>query len=256
MNASIAPTRSDSASAKERPRRWPIFRPLLALLIFTVVFRHTKADLIVSSWFYDSANGEWPYLNATPCVWLYYGGLYPACALFVGSMIELALGWLRQRPVHLRAGAFLTLAFIIGPGLIVNYGLKGHWGRPRPNQVREFGGDFAFAPVGSPGTLQRHNSSFPSGHAAVAFYLLAPAFSIRPRRLRLARGMMIAGLAFGAVMSVVRVIQGGHFLSDVVWSVAIVYTVSWGLERLIFRNRYRASEPATLPAPEARACAA
>ncbi len=222
-------------------------RPLIALLIFTVFFRRSNADLVVSGWFYDTTSHEWWLLNAIPCVWLYNSGTYPAFVLFVGGLVEWIVGMIRRRKTHIRNGAYLMLVFVIGPGLIVNFGLKGHWGRPRPNQVREFGGEFAFAPVGSPGTLGRHNSSFPSGHAAVAFYLIAPAFTVRPQRKLVARGLMGIGLTFGFAMAVVRVVQGGHFLSDVVWSAAIVYLVAWGLERVIYRERSPARMTTAVP---------
>lgn len=247
MNSSSATTTKKTICASEPWQRWPVYRPLLALLFFTVIFRRTNADLIVSSWFYDSTTHDWWLLNAGPCVWLYNSGTYPAFALFVGGLVEWIVGLFRQRKTHIRSGAYLMLVFAIGPGLIVNLGLKDHWGRPRPNQVREFDGNFAFAPVGSPGTLDRHNSSFPSGHAAVAFYLIAPAFTVRPQRKLVARGLMATGLAFGFAMAVVRVVQGGHFLSDVVWSAAIVYLVAWGLERVMYRERYAARMTTAMP---------
>ena len=145
----------------------------------------------------------------------------------------LAVGRWRHRPVEYRAGLFLTLLFIIGPGLIVNHGFKNHWGRPRPHQVQEFDGQHAFVPVGSPGPLQQHNSSFPSGHAAVAFYLMGPGFIVHAHRRRLSQSLIFGGLLFGGVMALVRVIQGGHFVSDVLTSAAIVYFTAVILSRCV-----------------------
>src|ERR1700709_2284591 len=45
-----------------------------------------------------------------------------------------------------RALIFLIASLIIGPGLIVNLGLKDHAHRPRPVHVVEFGGDQEFRP--------------------------------------------------------------------------------------------------------------
>ncbi len=214
---------------------WPLIAPAVGLLIFTTFFRWTNADLFVSSLFYNAASHHWPWFFFPGCTLFYRVGTYPAFALFGIGLLLVAVGRTARRWQLYRAGFFLVLLFIIGPGLIVNQGFKNHWGRPRPHQVERFGGLHAFVPVGSPGPLQQHNSSFPSGHAAVAFYLIGPAFLASPRRRGLATGLMIGGLAFGGTMALVRVIQGGHFVSDVVWSAAIVYFTAVALAAVILR---------------------
>lgn len=203
---------------------WPILWPLVGLLAATVLFRNTAIDLTISSWFYDRATQTWPWFYSPWCTFFYRGGTYPAVAIaLLGG--GLLLAGLCQRSVQnwRRAGLFLLVVFGLGPGLIVNYALKEHWGRPRPHQVSEFGGEFAYVPLGTPGPSITHNSSFPSGHAAVAFYLIAPAFVVPAQRPRLANGLLALGSIFGAGMSLTRVMQGGHFASDVLWSAGIVY---------------------------------
>lgn len=100
-----------------------------------------------------------------------------------------------------------------------------------------FDGPHEFVPVLTRSRKQPHNASFPSGHAAVAFFLITPAFLVDRRRPGLARGLFLTGLAFGAAMSAVRVIQGGHFASDVVWSAAIVYFTCVACARVILNPR-------------------
>lgn len=203
---------------------WPIVWPLVVLLAVTFLFRVTPLDLAISAWFYDRATQTWPWFYSPWCTLFYRGGTYPAVALAIsGGGLLLAGLSRRTAPNWRRAGLFLLVVFGLGPGLIVNYTLKEHWGRPRPHQVSEFGGPYDFVPLGTPGPLLSHNSSFPSGHAAVAFYLIAPAFLMTARRPRLANGLLALGLMFGTGMGLTRVIQGGHFASDVVWSAAIVY---------------------------------
>ncbi len=65
--------------------------------------------------------------------------------------------------------------------------------------------------------------SFPSGHASVAFYLASPWFLLRSTRRRAARLWLGAGLAYGGLVSLTRMVQGAHFLSDVLWSWGIVH---------------------------------
>src|SRR5262249_59663963 len=61
------------------------------------------------------------------------------------------------------------LTFLAGPGLIENSTLKQYWGRARPIEIRQFGGDAQFSRAGVPATQCRRNCSFPSGDAAAAF---------------------------------------------------------------------------------------
>ncbi|MDP1796601.1 MAG: phosphatase PAP2 family protein, partial [Planctomycetaceae bacterium] len=196
---------------------------MILIAFFTAVFRWTDADIFISSLFYDHARNQWVWFFNSGCTLFYRGGIYPAVVLCICGGLLLPIGHITRNWTLYRAGWFLLLLFAIGPGLIVNYGFKTHWGRPRPHQIMDFDGLHAFVSVGSPGTLEHHNSSFPSGHAAVAFYLIAPAFLASPQRRGMPTKLMIAGLSYGGVMALVRVVQGGHFVSDVVWSAAIVY---------------------------------
>jgi membrane-associated phospholipid phosphatase len=133
--------------------------------------------------------------------------------------------------LDVRAAAFLLLSLALGPGLLVNAVLKDHWGRARPAQVEEFGGHQRFTPVLVPADQCARNCSFPAGHPAIGFYLVSFAFLVRdPRQRRLAQG---AAIAAGALIGVARMAQGGHFLSDVVFSGLLVYATSWLLYRAI-----------------------
>jgi len=111
-----------------------------------------------------------------------------------------------------RALVFLAATMAIGPGLIVNSGLKSHAHRPRPVHVQEFGGSDEFRPWYRFDGACEKNCAFASGEAAQGFWMVAPA-SLTPPQLRpLAIG---AALLFGAGASGLRLAFGGHFLSDV-----------------------------------------
>lgn len=217
---------------------WPIWWPAAGLLAMSFIFRWTSLDLEISKLFFDRASTQWSWFFSPTCTFFYRSGTYPAfCLVIVGVLLLLAGLVIPEKTDWRKAGVFLVLVICIGPGLIVNYAFKQHWGRPRPHQLAEFGGAHAFTPLGSPGHLATHNSSFPSGHAAVAFYLIAPAFLVHGRRPRLANGLLAMGLAFGTCMSVTRVVQGGHFASDVMWSAGIVYLTCVAMARWILTPR-------------------
>ena len=132
---------------------------------------------------------------------------------------------------------YLLVTLVMGPGLIVETVLKPYWGRARPKDITLFGGDAAYTPPLWMADECARNCGFVSGHAAVAFWVTAYAF-ILPQRWRLPG--LLAGLAFGFAMGLVRIIQGAHFLSDVVFAGGIILAVNTALARLSLDRRARA----------------
>ncbi|WP_181704499.1 phosphatase PAP2 family protein [Chthonobacter rhizosphaerae] len=111
-----------------------------------------------------------------------------------------------------RAALFLVATLALGPGLLVNTILKDNWGRARPRNVVEFGGDLPFT---GPWAMVGHcdsNCSFVSGEASSAIFLLALALVV-PAGWR--KPVAIGTLLFAAALSANRIAFGGHFLSDV-----------------------------------------
>ena len=123
---------------------------------------------------------------------------------------------------------FILLLLALGPGLVVNVLLKDQLGRARPREVVEFGGHHQFTQFWQPGSTGS-NSSFPSGHAAIAFFMIAPWFVLRDNKQIIATGFLVFGLSFGALVGVARILQGGHFVSDVVWAGGLIYLIGGGL---------------------------
>lgn len=132
-----------------------------------------------------------------------------------------------------RALFYLLMVLLIGPGLLVNTVFKDQWGRARPAQVQEFGGNAQFSPAWLPSQQCTRNCAFVCGDASVGFYLLAPAFVWRQRR----RAWLAAGLVAGGLLGLMRIAQGGHFLSDVVFSFYVVYFSAWLLARLFYPEK-------------------
>lgn len=224
-------------------RRWPIFRPLLGLVLMSLVIRWADLDLRVAALFYDRSQQIWPYELAQPWLTIYRQGTLPSFVLAIAGIIVALLGpWILPRPEWRqssdvrRAGLFLFLMLAIGPGLIVNVGFKDLWGRPRPLQCSVFSGEKEFLPVGTWATEPSRNSSFPSGHAAVAFYLIAPAFIVGRNRPGWKAAWLTGGFLYGCGMGLTRVIQGGHFISDVVWAGGMVYFTGVVLAWILLRS--------------------
>lgn len=204
---------------------WAI--PLLALILLTVVVRVTALDWKVTEWIFNFEHGrflppEWALLTYRIAPW-------PGMAIAVGSLILLIVGfrWKIDGRWQRTAG-FFVLTMLIGPGLIVNSIFKDHFGRPRPVQVQEYGGHLQYLPVWEPGHAQPARS-FPCGHASVGFFLMLPFFLWISVNRGLAFAALGLGLFWGGVIGTGRLMQGGHWLSDVLWSAGFVYFTGFAL---------------------------
>jgi membrane-associated PAP2 superfamily phosphatase len=152
----------------------------------------------------------------------------PAFLAVIGKLI-----WPRRRMlIEARAAVFLIATLALGPGLLTNVVLKDHWGRARPIDVRQFGGDYRFTSWWDPRGGCPDNCSFVAGEPSGAFWTLAPAALAGPELLPLAYG---AALAFGVAIGALRIAAGAHFFSDVVFAGVFMYLLIWLIHGLIYR---------------------
>lgn len=190
-------------------------------------------DLAASALFYRP--GEGFFLRDSAWARLTYLGSPLLVRVWVAMLLAAALASLWRRYQGWRRPAlFLLAVLVVGPGLVVTV-LKDHWDRARPNQIVEFGGDRRFTPAWLITDQCEDNCAFVSGHASGAFSLLALAWVFRRQR----RFWLIAGTAWGAHVGLVRMAQGGHFLSDVIFAGFVVYFSADLLARWVF---YRPDE--------------
>lgn len=159
---------------------------------------------------------------------LYVYGIFIGYIPVFLSLLALALSFMN--PVKYIAwrkpATFMVLCMVLGPGLLVNAVLKDHWGRPRPRDVVELGGadTYSQAWIIHP-TAQ--GKSFPCGHCSMGFIMAVPFFFLRYRHKKLAFASVAVGLSMGLLIGIARMMAGGHFLSDVLWSGSIVWGVAW-----------------------------
>lgn len=243
MTASAIPSESLVSETVFRSD-WPFVWPLCATLALTVAILATNADLRVAELMFDRDAGQWTFASNSLLKLVYRYGPLPGVVVGIAAAVVAVVG--RWRPQHRmwgpsrdtqRACVFLALLLALGPGLIINSGFKSMWGRPRPSECVNFGGASRFVPVGVASQQLKPNSSFPSGHASIAFYWMAPGFVLANRQRRLALGFFAGGTAYGLVMGAIRMAQGGHFLSDVIWAGAIVYLTGVVLARWVLHDR-------------------
>jgi lipid A 4'-phosphatase len=196
--------------------------PLLAVAAVAVALSVAGADLAIESLFYTPGVG-WPQGDGEPWTFLYQYGNIPAFIFSGLGAIAFLLSFFSARvQLDRKAGLFIVVFLVLGPGLIINALFKDNWGRPRPSEIINFGGTETYRPFWSPGPSGL-GRSFPSGHAAIGFFIMAPFFILRRKSPGWARRALAAGILYGLLMGLGRMIQGGHFLTDVIWAGCLVY---------------------------------
>ena len=205
---------------------------IVAAAVFTIF---PDIDLWMSDLFYRPDGGF--YLKDSWWAVAIYDSIpIIAITVGVGSLLALILNLARKQPAGSLSNRFLLFvlaALAVGPGLVVNAGFKDNWGRARPRDVTEFAGDRQFTPALQPTDQCDRNCSFVAGHPSVVYWLAALGFAVAAGRRR--NRILVAAAALGLVAGLGRIVQGGHFLSDVIFSGLAVFAVIWVLATYVFR---------------------
>jgi len=210
--------------------------PILLLLFATILFRIINLDMMIQRTFHFQDSG-WFLAKVQPWNFLYHFGNIPALILSISALVMLIIGLNKVEFFHYtKISLFLILVMAIGPGLIVNSILKDNWGRPRPRNVQEFGGKYNYEEILTIDPESK-GKSFPCGHASMGFYFFVLYFVFRKKRKTLALCSFIFALVYGALIGSARIVQGGHFASDVIWVAGLIYLVSASLFYLMGLNR-------------------
>jgi lipid A 4'-phosphatase len=201
-----------------------------------------EIDLVVARAFHAPETGfvgrrlGWVEALRQAFVVLYFGTI----AL---SLAGLALTWHARRD-WLRLGSrqwlFLAACLAAGPGLVANLVLKDQWGRARPTQIVEFGGTKAFTPPLLIAGQCPRNCSFVSGEAASTYATFYAGAALVPQW---SGALIIAGTLGGLATGLIRMSQGAHFLSDVVFAGVFMALTVLLVRRLMFRDRGSEDRP-------------
>jgi lipid A 4'-phosphatase len=162
-------------------------------------------------------------------------GPFVIVAVVIPAVVTLALKMFspqRSTPMTSRSALLIIMTLALGPGLLVNGILKETWARPRPGMVTEFGGDYAFMPWWDPRGTCDSNCSFVSGETSSAVWMTAPAMVVPPPLRLLALG---AAALYGLLFASIRLLAGGHFLTDVIFAAIFTGLVIWAAHGFLFR---------------------
>ena len=126
---------------------------------------------------------------------------------------------------------FLWLSLIFNLVLIVNMLLKGFWGRARPNDISELGGKEIFTPWFEISTACYSNCSFVSGDASVGFSLIGLFF------LTNNKNFFWLALLSGFYLGLIRISEGGHFLSDIIVAGFLIFILTY-FHSILYKKKF------------------
>ena len=128
----------------------------------------------------------------------------------------------------------ILIGFIVGPvigcGLIANFYFKDNWGRARPINIQEFGGEKIYTQPFIISDQCERNCSWISGEASAAFSFIAGTIIIKSPIF------FLLNIIFGIIVSFCRIAMGGHFLSDNIFAMIFMIYLAIIYKYLVFLN--------------------
>ena len=215
------------------PKSYVWFRRVFwaTFFILSLCFVVTDWDLKIQSWIFYKGDESWALGEGVFWKLLYYAAPYASVILTLVALVTWIAGVGRPKLSRLRKlSAYWVCSMGVGPGLITNLILKDHWGRPRPRMLAEFGGDFVFEPLLHI-DLSSYGKSFPCGHATIGFVFFSLGVLLWRADKPWGKRAGYFALIFGLLIGVARMLQGGHFASDVIWAAAVCWLTAEGLHR-------------------------
>ncbi|MHA1680993.1 MAG: phosphatase PAP2 family protein [Promethearchaeota archaeon] len=248
-----------------KPRYLSLLIGGIAVAILTIIFMVTNLDLEISGAFYNSAGPIYfPVGDEQPWAFFNEKDDYIVYSLAIFMLFLLIFGLVKKRfRPFLMYALFILIAYIIGPGLIVNVLLKGTdfggfyigWSRPRPRELTLFGGTADFYHLWEPAFLdglQETNSSFPSGHVTVGAIFIVIYFIFNnvkfiskifgeenKKKTVVINTIKYGGLGLSIFLSIMlagaRITAGAHFASDCLYSVVFTWVPAAFVYYVMFR---------------------
>ncbi|NMM45527.1 phosphatase PAP2 family protein [Rhodospirillaceae bacterium KN72] len=206
----------------------------IGVLLASIFLPFPEIDLHAAALFYKGGNDFWLRFTAfnawsndflRPAIgWV--AGFLLIYFLFRWATIPLA------RIKELTRLGFFLLCIVLATGFVVHAVFKDNWGRARPKHVEIFGGTKEFTPPLLIADQCDRNCSFVSGDASLGYVTLALALMAARRRKLWIAVSLGAGLGLGLL----RMMNGSHFLSDILFSGVItcgsvLLLYRWVIER-------------------------
>jgi membrane-associated PAP2 superfamily phosphatase len=200
--------------AQNKTIKTHFFVLILFFAVFVLLFFTSSLDKIVSSYFYDSPSSAWFLTESFWVNFFYTYGPLPQLLTLNILWAFLLLRYLKDAPSINTNTSFLIVGSIFVSEILV-FLLKEIFNRPRPREILFFGGDYSFVEFWRFGM---EGLSFPSSHAKSGFIMAVFFYLFLSEKKKIAYLVLWVSLLWGAAISFARIASGGHFLSDVIFS--------------------------------------
>lgn len=220
---------------REGDRSPTVWLAPLAMVAIGLALHLSGVDGLISDHFFDFSAGVFPGReDAGLELWGHVRARSVASLAWLctlgAALASLVSARLRR---HRSVLCALAAAMLLGPLTVV--ALKNTTSYPCPWNLQRYGGS-AQTPATIFATPAKAGQCFPAGHSAGGFSFISLYFAAAAqRRRRLARVALLAAVVIGSGFSIVRIVQGAHFLSHAFWAAAI----DWTMAALVFRLRER-----------------
>jgi membrane-associated phospholipid phosphatase len=134
-----------------------------------------------------------------------------------------------------RRHALLLILVVVSEILIVNV-LKIVWSRPRMRMIDSIDQFRYWYQINGPMNNNEYKS-FPSGHAANGFVMLAYTMFISTKNKKLIQVAVIGATLWGVMVAISRIIMGAHFLSDVIVGGYITILIFYVLKIFLLKKK-------------------
>ena len=161
---------------------------------------------------------------------LYFVVLYLSLFLLVSPYLPIKKIYFNST-FKIKDGIFVLITTLFNLLVVVNVLLKNLWGRARPNDILELGGNLSFSPWYKISNACNTNCSFVSGDASVGFSIIALYFITKNKNF------IWLALFSGFLLGITRILEGGHFSSDVIMAGLLVFILSY-IEYYLYNKKF------------------
>ena len=210
----------------------------LTIIIFFItmvmVTLASDIDILISSLFFDQKN---LFFLQTPDLTTFISReiFLPSLVFFILVIPILYFFLSKKNNFNIKLKTkdiyFIWITVLFNLIVFINYLLKNLWGRARPNDIIELGGDSKFTPWFYPSNSCSVNCSFVSGDSSVGFSLIVLYFVTK--NIFFLWFAIFAGFYLGFI----RILAGGHFFSDIVMSGFLIFIISF-IQHKIYQKKF------------------
>jgi len=192
---------------------------VVCTLILSIIFViYPEVDIEFSKLFFSENNQKFYFVNSYFLKFISNIAYFLAFLLLMYNSILILKNFIKTKVFNFKiykSQIIVLLVFFIGSVIIVQIYSKHYFGRARPVKVKEFNGNLTFSPAFKVSNQCKLNCSFVSFHTSIGLLFLIHSFVQVGKKRKI---MIIASCLLIMLLGLTRIVQGKHFLSDVVIS--------------------------------------